>query len=191
MTVTFPINFNALRVALVKEVQRITKLTCIMLEPETQNAPRPGKPYFTLKMLGPAGKQGDDAATNVLDNFGNPTTVWNRGGQRKMTVDFSCYGCTHEQAYDYMALWQASLELETTQENLRRAGIAVWLNGSVRDLSVLLNSGFEGRAQMEVQFGIASNLDEDLGGIQTIYIDGTADTGSEEIPISTEIILPS
>lgn len=180
-----PLNFDALRKALVDEIQRVTTLTCIVAEPETQNVPRPPKPYFTLKMVSPAIKSGDDSASNLGG------TVWNRGGQRKMIVDFNCYGCSHEQAYNFASLWQQSLELETVQANLRVAGIAVWLNGSVQDLSALLNSGFEGRALLEVSFGIASNLSEDLGTIETINVTGEVTTDQNIVEtINAQVIAP-
>lgn len=177
----FPINYDALRIAIVQEIQKVTGRTCIVAEPETQDVQRPPKPYFTMKMISPGIKYGDDSAQQLYDNMGLPTTRWNRGGQRKMVVDFNCFGNTHEEAYNYMALWQASLELETIQADLYRAQIAVWLNGSVADLSALLNTGFEGRSQMNVEFGIASNLSEDLGEIDTININGeiTSDQNEE------------
>lgn len=166
MTITYPIDFDLKRKALVREVERATAVTCITAEPETPNEPRPVKPYFTMKMTTPAGKYGDDSASNVSG------TVWNRGGQRKMIVDFNAFGCTHEQSYNLMALWQSWLELETTQARLYEAGIAVWLNGSVTDISQLLNTAFEGRAHMTVEFGIAANLTEDLSGIDTLTVTG-------------------
>lgn len=186
-----PLDFNALRIAVIDEVQKITRTTCIVAEPETQNVPRPCKPYFTMKMISPATKSGDDAATNIHDLSGHATTNWNRGGQRKMTVSFNCYGRSHEEAYNYMALWQSSLELESVQADLRKAGIAVWLNGNVADLSALLNTGFEGRAQMDVQFGVASNLTENLGEIDTITIEGTVTTDQgNNVIASVEITAP-
>lgn len=178
MPVKIPVDFNAIRVALVRQVETVTKATCIVAEPETQNAPRPCKPYFTMKMTGPAGKSGDDSAEQIKDNLGVPTTVWNRGGQRKLSVDFNCYGTTHEEAYNLLTLWQGALELETVQAALYASGIAVWLNGSVNDLSQLLNTAFEGRAQMQVDFGIASNLTEDLSSIDTVNVSGTVTDGA-------------
>lgn len=160
-----PIDFNAIRVALVDEVQRVTGLTCIMAEPETQNVPRPPKPYFTMKFIGPALKTGDDAHTWIAGG-----TTWNSGGARKMTADFNCYARSHEEAYNYGCLWQGALELFGTQTNLRAAGIAVWLCGNLTDLSALLNTGFEGRSHIEVTFGLASNFTEDLGAIETINV---------------------
>lgn len=172
----FPINFDALRKALIDEVQKVTQTTCILAQPETQNTPRPKKPYFTMQMVTPAAKEGDDS--NDLTVTG---TNWNIGGQRKMTVDFNCYGNTHEEAYTYMALWQSSLELQAIQSDLYAAGIAIWLNGNVVDLSALLNTGFEGRAQMQVDFGITSNLTQDLSSIDEATASGTITTDQNNI----------
>jgi len=123
-------------------------------------------------------KRGDDARTKILDIHGNPTTSWNVGGQREIMVDFNCFGNSHEEAYDYMALLQSALELQTIQEDLRRAGIALWMNGSVADFSALLNTGYEGRAQMQVAFGIAANMTEDLGEIAVVPFQGDIKTDS-------------
>jgi hypothetical protein len=172
------VDFNAIRTTLVTQVQLVTGRTCITAEPEVQDAPRPPKPYFTMKFMSPAIKVGDDASTQTYD-----TSLWNVGGQRKVVVDFNVYGNSHEEAYNYGALWQSSLELESVQASLRAAGIAIWQNfGPLRDLSALLNTGFEGRCQLEVSFGIASNLTDDRSYIEEAVIDGevTTDQGSPE-----------
>lgn len=176
--VVFPtVNFNVIRATLVNQIQMVTGRTCITAEPETQDAPRPPKPYFTMKFMRPAVKVGDDAS---WQNYN--TSIWNVGGQRKVMVDFNVYGNTHEESYNYGTLWQSSLELESTQAVLRAAGIAVWLNaGPLRDLSELLNTGFEGRCQLEVSFGIASNLNEDRSYIAQVEVDGTVTTDQGEI----------
>lgn len=173
-------DFDALRIALVRQVQMATGVTCLMYEPESQNNPRPCKPYFTMKFLSPAIKQGDDAKT-----YTGQGNVYNIGGQRKMVVDFNSYGNSHEQAYQFMACWQSALETEGVQGELRAAGIAVWLNGSVLDLSALLNTGYEGRCHMEVSFGAVANVYEDTGEIDTVTISGvvTSDLSNEDIPI--------
>lgn len=182
-----PIDFNAIRKALSNEVQRVTGLTCILEEPETQNAPRPPKPYFSFKLVGPAIKSGDDSS----DVIGTTTTVWNVGGQRKVMVDFNTYGCSHEDAYGYMALWQSALETETTQGKLRTAGIAVWLNGSVQDISQLLNTAYEGRAHMEVAFGVAANIEDERGAIENVTTTGTVTTDQGETEsLSVNVIAP-
>lgn len=182
MTVTFPVQFDPIRIALVQVMERVTGLTVIEHEPETQDAPRPKKPYMGYKMTTPSARVGgDDDHRIVPDDAGEPTTKWNSGGQRRMTVSFHAYGRTHEEAYNYMALWQAALDQFTVQEQLRRAGVAVWIIGNVADLSALLNTGYEGRAQMDVQFGIASNLVEDLSEIVEAPVEATINTDSGDV----------
>jgi hypothetical protein len=128
-----------------------------------------------MKMTTPAAKSGDDSKQNLGG------TVWNSGGVRKMTVSFQTYGNTHEEAYNYMGLLQTALDLSDVQENLRRAGIAVWTIGNVADLSQLLNTGFEGRTQMDCTFGIAMNLSSDLGAEESVEVMGAVAVGSENI----------
>ena len=180
-TPKFAIDFVKIRANLVNTVAKYTGVQVIEEEPEAPDAPRPNKPYISLKITSPALKQGDDSTRNVTDSDGNLTTQVVRGGQRQMNVQFDAYGNSHEEAYNYMALIQSSLELETMQADLRVAGIAVWLNGNVVDMSALLNTGYEGRAMMEVQFGIAANTIEDVGAIDTAQTSGTitTDTGQQ------------
>lgn len=107
-----------------------------------------------------------------------------------MTIDFHAYAVNKNDAWNFMSLWQSSLELPNVQEALRRTGIAVWLNGSVADNSQLLNTGFEGRAMMTVAFGVVQALKSDLGSIQQVNMsdtikdqgDQTVDNGSFSIP---------
>lgn len=165
----FPIDYDALRIAVIREVQKVTGLVCIVNEPETTNAPRPPIPYLAMKIITPGTRYGDDSM------FYKSGTNFGRSGPRRMTISFNSYAKSHEQAYNYMALWQGSLDLKTIQSDLKKAGIAVWVIGNVADLSLLLNTGFEGRAQMDVQFGITSNLTEDLSNIQEANISGVVD----------------
>jgi len=180
-TPNFPIDFNAIRIALVREMERVTKTTVIMAEQQTQDVPRPCKPYFSYKTLNPADKSGDDSHEWIGDTH-------NVGGQRRMTISFNCYGNSKEEAYNYMSLWQQSLELWTVQENLRKAGIAVWLIGSVADLTELMNTGYEGRSQMDVSFGIAFNLSESMTTIEKVEAEATIKTGDQTI--TEEIVIP-
>jgi hypothetical protein len=180
-------DFNIARKSIYKEIIRVCGLDsqhAILAEPEVQNEPRPTKPYFSFKFTTPASKFGDDSKDPVLDNQGNPTTVVNSGGVRRMSVSFDCYGNTHEEAYNYMTAWQCGLDREDVQENLRRVGIAVWTIGNVADLSQLLNTGYEGRAHMDCTFGIAVNTQSDTGEIDTVPVQGTVDIGNSQENVS-------
>ena len=194
MTQGLAVDYNAIRIAFSRCIQGVlprnprTNLPFSVAyeEPETQNVPRPDVPYMTFKFTTPGAKSGDDTKSWVLDSRGNPTTVVNSGGVRKMTVDFNSYADSHENAYNIMATWQTALDLEDIQAILRAAGVAVWIIGDVADLSKLLDSGYEGRAHMTCTFGIAMNLQSDLGEIDTVQVSGTV----LEAPGGTELAVP-
>ena len=171
-----PIDFNAIRAAMVLAVRSACGLDAnhvITLEPEVPNAPRPSLPYFTVKIVSPSIRFGNDSAEYVPPMLGGPPDVWNYGGPRGMMASFNAYAANHEDAYNYMALWQASLEQEPTQEILGAAGISVWKPSAISDLSMLLNTGFEGRAHMDCNMGLASNMTVTLGEIDTVTATGS------------------
>lgn len=186
-----PIDYVQIRVALIRQMQAVTGLTSILEEPEDANDSRPPLPYLSMKITSPGIKSGDDSKSNVKDDQGNPTTTWNSGGCRKMLVDFNAYAETHEEAFNYMAMWQTALDLEDIQFNLRQAGIAVWVIGTVADLTKLLNTGYEGRAHLDCSFGIAMNLESDLGSIDQVTVEGavTTDQGNV-VDTSTQVTEP-
>ena len=101
-----------------------------------------------------------------------------------MTISFHFYGQSHEEAYNYMSLWQAALNTDLTISRLRTSGIAVWMVGNVADLSVLLNTGYEGRSHMECIFGVASNMTTDSGQIDHVTVNGTI---NDSVEISSTI----
>lgn len=184
-TPTYPLDFSAIRAAFAQAIEQATGLVAIVEQPEDQDNPRPPLPYMSYLITSPAAKSGDDSK-----DYDASTGLVNSGGQRKMTAEFNCYGLTnanasppvygHEQAYSLMGLWQTALDSVPVQEMLRAAGIAVWVIGNVADLSQLLNTGTEGRANLEVTFGVAMNLEQDFGCIETVTVDGqiTTDQGN-------------
>lgn len=169
----FPIDYNAVRKAFANIITKVTGLVCVLEEPTYQNAPRPALPYFSFKIITPGARYADDATF-----YSGGGEIQNHSGPRKMTVSFHCYAQDQETAYNFMALWQASLDTFDTQELLLNANISVWLIGTVADLSQLLNTGYEGRSHMDTDFGIGSFITEDQGEIDTAHISGTIDTNN-------------
>ena len=176
----FPVDYNLIRRTIVNVLRTITCLDenhVIEQEPETQNSPRPTRPYLAMKIIGPAVKSGTDSIDAISG------TLFNSGGNRKMTISFNAYGRSHEEAYNYMELIQCYFNAESVLETLRRVGIAVWTIGNVSDLSALLNTGFEGRCQMDIVFGIAANITEDLGAMEHVDIQGNI---NNTIPVAVQ-----
>jgi hypothetical protein len=55
-----PMDYNAFRAAIAKEVQRVTGTVVVLEEATYQNATRPALPYFSFKITTPGAKFGDD-----------------------------------------------------------------------------------------------------------------------------------
>lgn len=183
-----PIDYADIRKTIVAVLSKITGLRTIEHEPESPDAPRPPKPYMAFKITSAAIKYGDDESRQVYDGS-TPTTQFVSGGQRKMAVSLHAYGRSKEEAYSFMALVQAGLQLHSIRELFNRAALAVWTVGNVADLSALLNTGYEGRAQMDVDFGVASNIVEDLGSIDEVAIQGAINTGIETVETELDVEL--
>lgn len=183
MSYQLSVDFNVIRKMIANEIQKVTNLVAILEEPESTQAPRPRLPYFSFKLTTPAAKTGDDSSQLVANSYSGGKAQYSSGGVRRMSLSFHCYAEEHESAYNFMALWQSALELKGVQEDLRKVGIAVWIIGNVADLSQLLNTGYEARAQMDVQCGLAINLVETLGTVGTVNIDGTIDKGNSTLDL--------
>lgn len=192
--VLLAVDFNQIRKALVECLQAVMQQTCIEEEPETQAAPRPPKPYFSYNITTPAAKVGDDSEKYIgTHGPAGPTQqfMFERAGQRKMTVSFHCYAQNKDDAWSNMSTWQSSLELSDVKATLRKAGIAVLLNGSVADNSQLLNTGYEGRAQMDVQFNIVQRLQSNLGTIESVDVTPTIKNEGDETCDNKPFTIPA
>jgi hypothetical protein len=173
------VDYNLIRKLFANQITAVTGLLAILEEPEGPVDKRPPLPYFSYKIMNPGMKSGDDSKAPVPDTSTQPptpTSIWNSGGVRKMMVDFNVYATSHEEAFNYMMTWQTALDLEDVQAALRLLGVAVWVIGNVADLSKLLNTGYEGRAHLDCSFGIAANLQSDLGSIDSVTVTGTVST---------------
>lgn len=192
-TIPAPIDYDVIRKVILGQIRQVTGLDqnhVIMEEPETEENIRPDRPYMSMKITTPAKRFGDDTLDVSLDNNGNPIDgQFVHGGPRRMTISFHAYGQSHEEAYEYMNLWQGALDLVAVQLALRQSGIAVWTIGDVADLSQLLNTAYEGRAQMDVTFGLASNIVENVGNIEEVQATGTAQTDAGNVgPIGIDVV---
>lgn len=155
------INYKQIRKTLSNLVSFVTGVECILSEQTTPQSVRPRLPYFSFKMISPSIKSGNDSILMKGQTL-------SKTGLRKMVVSFQCFSHEHEESYELMSLLQAALELPSIQEFLRKQGLALWLNGSVTDLSQLLNTGYEARSQMDVQFGFTSQLNDTLSTIEFV-----------------------
>lgn len=148
------------------------------------NVPRPELPYITIMVSSPITKVGSRDSREHVDD-----TTWNIGGQRRFTMSIRAYvspsGKGFFDAQDMMIQLQDSLEDDNRRSILTSAGLAVWFSSDILDVTELLETGYEPRAQLDVEFGIASNRETDFGAIETVQIEPTIDGNTEpefEVP---------
>ena len=151
-----------------------TEFVGIPVIADRPNVPRPGLPYFALLMTTPILKVGSrDNIEHVSD------TKWNIGGQRRFTLSVRAYVSPEAKqffdAQDMLTQLQDSLEDDVRREELTKAGLAVWFSNDILDITELLETGFEPRAQLDIEMGIASNRDAELGAIEKVKIEATVD----------------
>lgn len=167
------VDFDAIRLAIIGAIVAGTGLPegqIVMLEGETMGTPRPRVPYMGVLVTTASIKSGFDWFGPATDAPGTRTGAVRYQGTRTMTVSFEAFGATHEQAYALLATWQGALEQPPVQDALQSIGLAVRDIGAVNDMSALLNTAYEGRAQMDVAFGYTANSTVDLGLMDTVDV---------------------
>lgn len=172
MPATFPIDYAVIRTSIARAMLGASGLQTyqvMMAEVEQPNAQRPPKPYYSFKIVNAAIRYGSDVESNIDPSMPG---MFNYGGPRGMMISFNAYGRSHEEAYNYMALWQSALEQPATRAILEADGIAFANASDIRDLSQLLNTGYEGRAQMDGDFNIAFNSQSLNDTIEQVTVNG-------------------
>ncbi len=142
------------------------------------NVLRPELPYFSLLLITPIQKRGSrDSMMHQNDS------KWTIGGQRAFTLAVRSYAKAKNKNFfepqDLLAKLQDSVEDDTRREDLTKAGLAVSFSSDILDITELLETGFEPRAQLDIGFLIASNRDAELGAIEMVKIEGTFDGDTE------------
>lgn len=147
-----------------------------------QSAPRPERPYGTLRFLTGPVKSGADEE-RVCDDG----TVLS-SGPRQFTLSVNIYG---EEALNIMATLQDSLDLNSCREFFRDQGLSVFEELGVQNLTSLIESEYEDRSQMDIIFNYSSNVKDivEAGIVETVELQGThtggKDTHVEECDVNT------
>jgi hypothetical protein len=153
----------------------------ITREEETsgRDAPRPPKPYLTLKIIsGPRQLTMDDELRFNGNSTGNRN--YNLVGQRAYTISFKAYGEGYVDALHDLSMGTDDPDLN---EFLKTTGdIAVTNRGNVSDISGLLETGFERRASLDIIFNSSHNKETGIGLIETVKITGELDERELDIP---------
>lgn len=152
-----------------------TTQTIIVDRPNTR---RPQKPYISINVSTPIQKLGHTDPTQHVND-----SNFNIGGQRSFVMSVKAYVDKNQQdffdAQDLLLQLQDALEDPIKRETLDQAGLAPWEVGDILDVTELVETGYEPRAQIDITMGIVSNREADFGAIETVEITPTIE-GEEE-----------
>lgn len=138
------------------------------------DAPRPQGPYLTLKIIsGPRYVQEDDWKTIENDET---VTI---SGQREYTVSIKAFRSGHN---DALSLVQARLQDPDFYDQLKAsANISVSNKGDVIDISGKLETGYEGRSSLDINFYSSNNISTGIEVFDRVKIDGELTGEDEEV----------
>lgn len=152
-----------------------------------ENSPRPTVDYITL-YLNSIVQIGDDYLPRPLDSPGNVQLV----GNREFTLQIQGYGGDPMSVLETL---RYSLQKPTVLDTLRANGIVFVNYFPINDITQLVDSRFEKRAQMDILFRIAQSYSDTIGSIDTVEIqeiyeeaDGTV--VYDEVQTVTTVITP-
>ena len=149
-----------------------------------QNNLRPNKDYVVLDIVSPLSMTGfSDSIQHSSDS------TFNVGGQRVFTLGIQYIVVDPNRnvrddffkAQEKMEIMRDAMLDIVKLEDLHRQGLSVWSLGAILDLTEVIETGFEPRAQMDVIMGISSNRDAELGVIESVeYVANIQDEDGDE-----------
>lgn len=131
------------------------------------NAPRPTVPYVSL-YLNSIVAINQDWTESRADSLG---TV-DMKGDRQFTLQVQGYGGDPLTVLENI---RTSLQKQTVLDNLRANGIAFYQSLTIGDITELVDSQFERRAQLDILFGIAQIYTDTPGYFDEVEIEGTVE----------------
>lgn len=129
------------------------------------NAPRPEVPYITL-FLSSVVSVGQDWSAPDADING----VIDMKGDRQFTLSIQAYG---NDPLTVLENIRTSLQKQTVLDTLRANGIAFYQALTINDITELVDSQFERRAQLDVLFGIGQIYSDNPGYFDEIEVQET------------------
>lgn len=135
-----------------------------------QGAPVPTAPFATIK-LGTLVPVGHDHRLGYTDPGAPAYMTQSMCGDRKLTVSVNVFGSG---AMDYARAGANALSKETVRDPLNVAGLAPAAGvPEVRELTGLLDTGFEERAQFDAMFFLGETYTDTMPVIERVSGEGT------------------
>ena len=138
-----------------------------------QNSPRPSVPYVTLNISNIVAVNQDWSESST-----NPLGVQDMKGDRQFTLQVQAYG---GDTLTNLENLRTSLQKQTVLDTLRANEIAFYQSLTINDITDLVDSRYENRAQLDILFGIGQIYTDAPGFfdhmvLQEVYLDAEGNT---------------
>lgn len=178
-----PVDYAGIRAAFARAIQAAVGLEAnavIQLQSTVTAATRPQAPFaaFMLTSLGrPTGRD----ARLPPDETGRMAYV----GQRMCTAQFQFMGRSVDEACGMAAAWASGVWHDHIEAILFSVGdISIFSVESPSNITDLMATGYEGRAVVNLSFGVASQTFVTVDTIQTVPLSGSA--GASGLALTVE-----
>lgn len=146
------------------------------------NSPRPNVPYITLFL---------QSVTAVNQDWTSPSSdgsgVVNMKGDRQFTFEIQAYG---SDPLTLMENIRTSLQKQTVLDGLRANGIAFYASLVINDITELVDSQFERRAQLDILFGIGQVYTDNPGFFDQIELQEVISDQTPTVIYDETILIP-
>lgn len=146
------------------------------------NSPRPTVDYVSL-YISTVTQVGWDWTQAPTDDSG----ISNMVGDREFIVQAQAYGGDPVTILNNL---RTSLQKQTVLDSLRINGIVFFNWNPINDVTELVDSRFEQRASMEINFRIADQYTDNLGVIDTVVLQEIYNNPSGDIVYNETFIIP-
>lgn len=119
------------------------------------NAPRPNRSYITLYL-----NTIDQISWDWYSHKANAAGEIDMHGDRRFTLQIQAYGSDPLTVLENL---RSSLQKQTVLDTLRANGLAFYNFLSINDITDLIDSRYERRAQMDLRFGIGQSYIDSPG----------------------------
>jgi len=142
---------------------------------EDQASPRMNYPFATFKVLSVS-----PVAWDQYEPVDPVSGIQNIGGWRRVAVRFQYFG---DNFMSEMLKAFQSLQKREVISYFSTRGMVINEKGSVQNLSEMLETKWDPRASFDVFFGIAENMSDKVGVIETVVMEGEFSGGGEIIDV--------
>ena len=179
------IDYGPIRAALANWATSVSGLVAIWERPDSR---RPPLPYIALNFVTPSLQPGG------FDELRYDETAdeFHTCGQRTAVVSVTTHYCDTDdvESLNMASRLHAALGADEYLAILNAAGLAVWDQGGIIDISAELETGFENRHQIDVTLGLVSDLVTDPGVIETAEIEATINEVTGDVAYNETFIIP-